>query len=61
MVSKLKVDSIVQKFKDAVKVTKGVKPTPEVQQKGSVRVRDMRQESMDMGAHGADIFKDGQV
>jgi hypothetical protein len=48
--SKLKTDKIVEAMKAASKILKAKvveKPTP------THRERDMRQEAMDMGAHGA--------
>lgn len=57
MVQKLKVDKIVEKMKEAIKeVKKEKKPFNPVIKIGP-QERDMRQEAMDMGSHGAkDIF-----
>lgn len=66
MTTKLKIDSIVAKMKEGVKQVKAEaksKPTfnPVIKPTDTIRVRDMRQDAMDGGSHGSEIFKEGQV
>lgn len=53
---KLELNKIVEKLKEG---TKEVKPKPKAETKltfDNHRVRDMRQEAMDMGSHGSKEF-----
>ena len=65
MTSKINPKKIVEAMKEAAKLAKSKPPVkPEVKpvaQPQGIRVRDMRQEAMDLGAHGSEAFKEGQV
>lgn len=60
MKQKISVKDLVKKIKD-VKKTEQPRGNMRIDidyTKPQVRVRDMRQESIDMGAHGSDIWKE---
>ena len=63
MTTKLKINNILDKLKEGIKQAKKPKQEKElIPPPGSIRVRDMRQEAMDQGAHGAgEYFKENQV
>ena len=65
MTSKINPKKIVEAMKEAAKLAKAKKPEPKVESKpvappSGIRVRDMRQEAMDLGSHGSEAFKEGQ-
>lgn len=54
--NKLDLKKVIEAMRPAKELKKEVKVTDKIEPKG-VRVRDMRQESMDLGSHGAkEIF-----
>lgn len=66
--ARMQTDKIVEAMKQAAKATKKpvskepVKPFNPVIKPEGIKVRDMRQEAMDQGSHGAkEFFKEGQV
>ena len=63
--NKLDVQAIISSLKEGVKQVKVEKGktvlfNPSIKPSGT-KIRDMRQEAMDLGSHGSDVFKEGQV
>lgn len=59
---KLDLKKIVEAMKPVKEVKKVESPSISKVKEQGIRVRDMRQDAMDMNSHGAgEIFKDGQV
>lgn len=62
MAQKLKIDKIVEKMKEGIKEVKAktpfnpaIKPNQKIEPTGP-KIRDMRQEAMEQGSHGASEY-----